>query len=247
MRNRGRSGGERSRGAKKKAPDKDGQGQSSVSGNVDDLGNRSLSRAPMQSSLRSRLGELANEFSASVLDAIRGASLEELLSESSGARSRGPSVAAAPRARQARQVPAKKAAPAAAAAPAAPAKRRGGRLPRRSSGDIAGVVASIVGLLRASPAGLRAEEIRSKLGLQAKELPRPLKEGLDTGTLSKTGQKRATTYFARGAGSKAAARPGRPAAKRAGRPAKAASAKKRVGARAGAGVGSAKKKARARS
>jgi hypothetical protein len=191
----------------------------------------------MQSSLRSRLGELANAFSANVLDAIRGASLEELLSESSGTRSRGPSIAAAaPRARQARRVPAK-AAPAAPAAPATPAaKRRGGRLARRSSGDIAGVVASIVGLLKASPAGLRAEEIRSKLGLQAKELPRPLKEGLDAGTLSKTGQKRATTYFARGAGGKgaggkAAARAGRPAAKRAGRPAKATSAKKRVGVR----------------
>ena len=199
----------------------------------------------MQSSLRSRLGELANEFSASVLDAIRGASLEELLSESAGTRSRGQSVAAAPRARQARRVPAK-AAPAAPAAPSAPAaKRRGGRLARRSSGDIAGVVASIVGLLKASPAGLRAEEIRAKLGLQAKELPRPLKEGLDAGTLSKTGQKRATTYFARGAGGKAAARPGRPAAKRAGRPAKATSART-AGAKAKKRVRPAKK-ARARS
>jgi hypothetical protein len=207
----------------------------------------------MQSSLRSRLGELANAFSASVLDAIRGASLEELLSESSATRSRGPSVAAAaaaPRARQARRVPVK-AAPAAPAAPVAPAaKRRGGRLARRSSGDIAGVVASIVALLKASPAGLRAEEIRSKLGLQAKELPRPLKEGLDARTLSKTGQKRATTYFARGAGGaavKGAARAGRPAAKRAGRPAKATSAKKRVAVRVGSGSGNAKKKARAKS
>jgi hypothetical protein len=207
----------------------------------------------MQSSLRSRLGELANAFSASVLDAIRGASLEELLSESSATRARGPSVTAAPRARQARRVPAKAApaAPAPRVAQVAPAsaKRRGGRLARRSSGDIAGVVASIVGLLKSSPAGLRAEEIRSKLGLQAKELPRPLKEGLDAGTLSKTGQKRATTYFARGAGGKGAPRARRPAAKRAARPAKATSAKKRVraGTGTGSGSGSAKKKARSRS
>jgi hypothetical protein len=39
--------------------------------------------------------------------------------------------------------------------------------------------------------------------LQAKELPRPLKEALDTGRLSKAGQKRATTYFARGTGGRA--------------------------------------------
>ncbi len=48
----------------------------------------SLSRAPMPSSLRSRLNELAASFSAGVLDAIRGASLEELLSESSGGKTR---------------------------------------------------------------------------------------------------------------------------------------------------------------
>ena len=42
----------------------------------------------MPSTLRNRLNELATSFSAGVLDAIRGASLEELLSESSGGKSR---------------------------------------------------------------------------------------------------------------------------------------------------------------
>ena len=193
----------------------------------------------MPSSLRSRLAELATAFSASVLDAIRGASLEELLSGSSGQRARVPS----PAKRGARLAGPRPAAPAPApardtsAATAAPAaRRRGGRLARRSSGDIAGVVTSIVGLLKSSPAGLRAEEIRAKLGLQAKELPRPLKEGLDAGTLSKSGQKRATTYFVGGGGRKVAARAargGRAVAKRAARPkakarpARAAGAKRR--------------------
>ena len=74
-----------------------------------------LSRAPMPSSLRNRLNELAASFSAGVLDAIRGASLEELLSESPGGRrvlpSRAPAASAAP---------VRSAAPAARASPPSP-------------------------------------------------------------------------------------------------------------------------------
>ena len=52
----------------------------------------------------------------------------------------------------------------------------------------------MVGVLTANPEGLRAEQIRELLGLQAKELPRPLADGLKSGVLSKSGQKRATVY-----------------------------------------------------
>jgi hypothetical protein len=136
----------------------------------------------MSMSLRQRLNELASSFASIVLDAIRGASLEDLLAESSGSVRRAPPRASSD------------------VAPGRPARRRGGRLPRRSADDIAQVVESIVGLLRQSPKGLRAEQIRKKLGLQAKELPRPLKEALDSGRLAKSGQKRATTYFLKGGG-----------------------------------------------
>jgi hypothetical protein len=150
----------------------------------------------MPSSLRNRLNELAASFSAGVLDAIRGASLEELLSESSSrgkgrAPSRMPALATTTVARVGAATPA-----------AEGVRRRPGRLPRRSAGDISQAVEQIVGLLSSNPAGLRAEQIRQKLGLQAKELPRPLKEGLDGGRLSKVGRKRATTYFAGGAAGK---------------------------------------------
>ncbi len=144
----------------------------------------------MSTSLRNRLNELASSFATSVLAAIRGASLDELVTESSGANGKR-----APRA----------ASRAAAAASPAP-RRRGGRLPRRSAGDIAGVIEQIVTLLKSNPGGLRAEQIREELGLQAKELPRPLKEALDSGRLSKSGQKRATTYFAKGSGAGRAAK-----------------------------------------
>jgi hypothetical protein len=43
---------------------------------------------------------------------------------------------------------------------------------------------------------LRAEQIRAKLGLQSKEMPRILKGGLAKKKLKTKGQKRATTYTA---------------------------------------------------
>jgi hypothetical protein len=151
---------------------------------IDEHCNWRLSRAPiMPLSLRNRLNELAASFSAGVLDAIRGASLEELLSESPGGKAR---AVARTSVRSVASTPAAE----------APSRRRPGRLPRRSAGDISQAVDKIVALLGDNPAGLRAEQIRQKLGLQAKELPRPLKEGLDGGRLSKVGRKRATTYFA---------------------------------------------------
>jgi hypothetical protein len=194
-----------------------------------------LSRRPtMPSTLRNRLNDLAASFSAGVLDAIRGASLEELLSESSGGSARA-------------RLPA----PGAVAAGVAPSRRRrSGRLPRRSAGDISQAVERIVGLLGDNPGGLRAEQIRQKLGLQAKELPRPLKEGLEGGRLSKVGRKRATTYFAGSAPSKgqktaaiAAPRAGRrrkASARPKGAPAKAA--KKTRGRKAGRGAGASKRR-----
>jgi hypothetical protein len=133
----------------------------------------------MADSLRSHLADLADSFATAVLSAIRSASLEELLAESGG-----------PRRGAAR--------PVSAARPAARAPRASapGRLPRRSADDIAQVLDSVTGLVKKHKEGLRAEQIREALGLQAKELPRVLKEGLSSRKLKSKGQKRATTYFA---------------------------------------------------
>jgi hypothetical protein len=136
----------------------------------------------MPNALRDRLHGLASSFASSVLDVIRGVSLDQLLAESSARGPKAPSGASV------------------RAAPGTGASRHRGRLPRRSAGDIERVVERIVGLLKRHPAGLRAEQIRDELGLEAKELPRPLKEALDTGSLQKSGQKRATTYFVKVAG-----------------------------------------------
>jgi hypothetical protein len=70
-----------------------------------------------------------------------------------------------------------------------------GRLPRRSAEDIAKTLEIVVSLLGSRKNGLRAEQIRAELSMQAKELPRILKEGLNRKKLRTVGQKRATTYF----------------------------------------------------
>jgi hypothetical protein len=153
----------------------------------------------MPASLRQHMNELASAFATNVLHAIRTASLQELLGESSGGRRRAASDA-----------------PSSSAAVAAPRAtgRKGRRLRRRSAGQIGKMVEAIVELLGKHPAGLRAEQIRDALDLQSKELPRPLKEALDSGRIVKSGQKRATTYRARGAGGGAPASAGRTAGRR---------------------------------
>ncbi|AKV02311.1 hypothetical protein AKJ09_08974 [Labilithrix luteola] len=73
-------------------------------------------------------------------------------------------------------------------------KGKGGRLPRRSADDLNGMIEQIAGLLAKEVAGLRAEQIRDALGVDKKELPHPIQEGLASGRFAKSGQKRATVY-----------------------------------------------------
>ena len=150
------------------------------------------------SNLRMTLDHLASVFASSVLDAIRGASLQEILAESAGGGARRPG-----RPRLEATV-ATEASHAGAPSSPAGARRRRGRLARRSAGDISQIVDSIVSLLERRSDGLRAEQIRAELGLEAKELPRPIAEALASKRINKQGQKRATTYFARGASPRAA-------------------------------------------
>jgi len=146
------------------------------------------------SALKSSLQSLAASFAEDVVRAIQGASLQELLGEVAGSRARrgaSPSPVAAP---------AMAAEPEGPRGPRAAVLSRKGRLKRRSADDIAATLGGIVSLLKQNPAGLRAEQIRTQLGMLAKELPRPLAEGLASKSLRKKGQKRATVYFAAGVG-----------------------------------------------
>jgi hypothetical protein len=140
----------------------------------------------MMSTLRSNLHDLASAFASSVLDALKGASIEELLGETGAAPRRGPG--------RPKSVPVPMAAPSNGAKPARAA--RSGRLPRRSPEEIAKALDGIVALVKKHKEGLRAEQIRATLSMEAKEMPRVLKEGLTTKKLRAKGQKRATTYTA---------------------------------------------------
>jgi hypothetical protein len=134
------------------------------------------------STLKSRLDSLASTFATEVVRAIQGASLEELLGEVGGGR-RGPGRPNG-----------------SSIAPSAPAPKarasKSGRLPRRSADDIAMALDKVVALVKKHKQGLRAEQIRAQLRMQAKEMPRVLKEGIAKKALKSRGQKRATTYFA---------------------------------------------------
>jgi hypothetical protein len=154
-------------------------------------------------SLRSQIQSLAESFTAGIIDAIRGASLQELLSEGGGG--------SAP-ARRGPGRPRKDAALASGSASngkgtggggqpdplAQPkSKRKGGRLARRSPSDIAHVIGLIVSTLGEHKAGLRSEQLQKVLKLDKKEITGPLAQALSAKKITKKGQKRSTTYFAK--------------------------------------------------
>ena len=158
------------------------------------------------SNLRNTIESLASQFASSVLDALRSASIDELADVAGRATAvrRGPGR---PRADHGES--------AAAATPRrAGGRGRGGRLGRRTQNDISRMVESIVEVLAKNASGLRSEQIREALGVEAKELPRPLAEALSAGRVTKPGQKRATTYFAGSGGGAAPKRRGRPAGRK---------------------------------
>src|SRR5580700_1454898 len=105
--------------------------------------------------LRSTLNALATNLASDIVDVIRSSSLEELLGARGGYPNRGPGR------------PPKSMSNGAAKPSHATSS---GRLPRRSAEEIAAALDKVVALIRRSDDGLRAEEIRVKLGMQAKEI-----------------------------------------------------------------------------
>jgi hypothetical protein len=143
------------------------------------------------STLRTRLQELAAAFADEVMAALQTTSLQDLIGAKAGS-----GIPAARTSAKSAQLAFPEAITK-SAPPAAKPGRKPGRLPRRSADEIQASLGKIVALLQKHKDGLRAEEIRSNLGMQAKEMPRILKEGLTSKVLRSKGQKRATTYFAK--------------------------------------------------
>jgi hypothetical protein len=133
--------------------------------------------------LRSALNDLAQNFASSILSAIRSSSLEDLRAEGgSGGVGNGRRVRVAGGGGQ--------------PDPLKTPKRKSGRLARRSPEQIAKALDQVVALVKGKKDGLRAEQIKKAHGMDRREVPRVLKEGLSKKKLKSKGQKRATTYAA---------------------------------------------------
>jgi len=167
--------------------------------------------------------EFATDFATAIVAAIVDSNFRDLL-EANGA-------STSPRAH------ATSAAPRKAKVPSKSKPGKSGRMARRSPEQIAEAVASIQSLLKKHPDGLRAEQIREELGLDKRELPRLLQNGVGDGAFKVLhGVKRSTTYGIKGGKTKktvAAAAPKRKAPKKAKKtavkkPKKAKKAKKTV-------------------
>jgi hypothetical protein len=148
--------------------------------------------ANRMATLRSRLQALAESFASNVVEAMRGSSLQELVSQVGRLQRDGGVVHVA---RQTAS-PAGATATAQRNGDALKRLRLGGRLARRSREEIAEALAGIIALVKQHKEGLRAEQIREELGMHPKEMPRVFKEGLASKRLRAKGQKRATTYYA---------------------------------------------------
>ena len=139
--------------------------------------------------LNSQLQDLARSFAEQIVEAIRVTSLQELVVPRDG----GSVVGNGRRAR----VASGGGGPPDVVSTLPKRRGRNGRLPRRSAEEIAKELDKIVLLVKTHKEGMRAEEIRAKLGMIPKEMPRILKEGIAKKKLATKGQKRATTYFAK--------------------------------------------------
>jgi hypothetical protein len=137
--------------------------------------------------LRSQLDAIASSFAKEIIAVLQGASLHDLaFSGAGGTVGNG----------RTRPVGGGGGQPALLSAPPT-GKGKPGRLRRRSDEEIAAALNKIVLLVKTHKNGMRAEEIRKKLGMESKEMPRILKEGVSTKKLTSKGNKRATTYLAK--------------------------------------------------
>lgn len=135
-------------------------------------------------SIESQIKELATEFAEALLAAIRSESISSLTGNMPES---GPRRSKTTRA------------PAAAVAAARKSPAPSGRLKRRSAEEIAESVQRVAALLK-SAGPLRSEVIREKLGLDVREVPRILKEGVSSKAFKiLSGSKRSTTYGVQGA------------------------------------------------
>lgn len=127
----------------------------------------------MSNSFRSKLSDLSTVLVEAMLSAARSAPLDDLIAD--------PRAGSEPPHRQP-----------GATRPSKPSEQPS----PQAAGDTAKLLNLVVLLLRGQRDGLRAEQIRRKLGVGKEDMSRVLKQGLATKKISRKGERRATTYFA---------------------------------------------------
>jgi hypothetical protein len=173
--------------------------------------------------LQSKIAELAEEFAAGVMAALRSAPLDELMGASTSTvptrRGRPPLSVAVRTSDDDAPAPATKAV-------RSPKAKVSGRLARRSQEQIDQTIDLIVETLRDAPEGMRSEQLQNELELSKKEITGPITQAIAARKIKKTGQKRATTYFAAGVSTGKSAKVSKAAAPTAARKSAKKSAKK---------------------
>jgi hypothetical protein len=165
--------------------------------------------------LKDQLQQITDSFASTIIETLRDATLGQI-EELSGGKSNGKMAHILPMPHTGAPTSRGK----------GPKKTKSGRLARRSDEQIAALIGKVVSLLHTAP--LRAEHIRTQLGLDAREMPRILKGGIASKQLAiLSGQKRSTLYTVAGAkvaATKSAKKPAKKtvkkAAKKAAKPAK---------------------------
>jgi hypothetical protein len=152
--------------------------------------------------LKETIAKLTSQFAKTILDEIRSASFSEVTGVNGGARAI--KTTKAPKTKASKRI-------------------------RRTEADIGKLVATIAAAVKKAGAdGIRAEDLRKKLGVEKKYLPKPIAVALSQKLFRKKGEKRTTTYYVGGVKTEKKA-PKKPvkkaAAKTAAKPVKKASAK----------------------
>jgi hypothetical protein len=143
-----------------------------------------------------KLQTIAHDFVEGVLQEIRMMPLEALLQETHGLTPSKTNGMLATMARKGGTAARLASAPVVPPFPKLESKiGKNGRLARRSVTDIQAQLKEVVATLKLAKDGMRSEDLRAKLALDKRALPRLLAEGVKTKVLRKKGQKRATTYF----------------------------------------------------
>ena len=128
--------------------------------------------------LHATINELASNFAHDLLRALRGASLEEIISETSGHGARLARGGGGP----------------------IPFRAKKGKRIRRSPEQLQKVAEQIVAIVKAHPKGINAEAIKAKMGIKsgnvgAKVFTKPLGVALASKKITKRGNRRSTMYF----------------------------------------------------